>query len=591
MPPFGRKRAFLKKSQKEKTMDKIAKAAESARESKKIEDKGGHANFMGGISYTPDPLTKLKLIAASSIFGEPAYYRDGINEKAYVLDECFAPFVVFDVPSEKTSDLMLKAIDEALAFDFGKTIALAATLREDFLMRLNPQIIMVKAAMHPARKAFDEANPGVFSAIEKRVMARADEPASQLAAYVYLNKGSKSKLPNILKKSWARKIESLKPYEMAKYKSEGVGMIDVVRLCHASSPLVDELMKTGTVKTAEDEKTWENLLSAGKNWSEILSSIKVGHMALLRNLRNIMADPSVSDAQRDAALSDLVKGVPFGKQFPFRYKNAYDAISAMPDFPYKEKTLKAIDDCLESSVGNLPRLHGRVAVLTDNSGSAWGAFESEYGRARIADIDNLSAVCTALAADEGWVGVFGDRLKMVCVKPNGQAGSKPARVMDNVANVTSEGRGIGGSTENGIWLFLSKAIKEKQHWDWIFIYSDMQAGHGGLYGTNPSEYRAYSTRGTYIDVAKLVDAYRRTVNPKVNVVSVQTAGYDDVVVPEYGYRTEILTGWTGKEAVFADAVAKVWDEEDAKMAAKKEKAEAVKAENADPKKKEGASAE
>jgi hypothetical protein len=246
-------------------MDKIAKAAESARESKKIEDKGGHANFMGGISYTPDPLTKLKLIAASSIFGEPAYYRDGINEKAYVLDECFAPSSFSMSQARRPRISCLRRSTRLWLFDFGKTIALAATLREDFLMRLNPQIIMVKAAMHPARKAFDEANPGVFSAIEKRVMARADEPASQLAAYVYLNKGSKSKLPNILKKSWARKIESLKPYEMAKYKSEGVGMIDVVRLCHASSPLVDELMKTGTVKTAEDEKTWENLLSAGKN--------------------------------------------------------------------------------------------------------------------------------------------------------------------------------------------------------------------------------------------------------------------------------------------------------------------------------------
>ena len=63
-------------------------------------------------------------------------------------------------------------------------------------------------------------------------------------------------------------------------------------------------------------------------------------------------------------------------------------------------------------------------------------------------------------------------------------------------------------------------------------------------------------------MAKLIDRYRSTVNPKVNVFSVQTAGYDNVVVPEYGYRTNILYGWTGKEMVFAEALARCWDEAD-----------------------------
>ena len=34
-------------------------------------------NFHGGISYEPGPLETLKMISASSIFGEPQYYRDG----------------------------------------------------------------------------------------------------------------------------------------------------------------------------------------------------------------------------------------------------------------------------------------------------------------------------------------------------------------------------------------------------------------------------------------------------------------------------------------------------------------------------------
>ena len=44
-----------------------------------------------------------------------------------------------------------------------------------------------------------------------------------------------------------------------------------------------------------------------------------------------------------------------------------------------------------------------------------------------------------------------------------------------------------------------------------------------------------------------------------NVFSVQTAGYDNVLIPEMSYRTAFLYGWTGKEALFADAYIKEWD--------------------------------
>jgi hypothetical protein len=94
----------------------------------------------------------------------------------------------------------------------------------------------------------------------------------------------------------------------------------------------------------------------------------------------------------------------------------------------------------------------------------------------------------------------------------------------------------------------------------------MQAGHGGLYGTaeGKAEYKArgYDCIGSYVHVAKLIAEYRRTVNPKVNVFCVQTAGYTNVLVPEYGYRTNIMYGWTGKEAIFADAMIRFWDEKE-----------------------------
>jgi hypothetical protein len=128
------------------------------------------------------------------------------------------------------------------------------------------------------------------------------------------------------------------------------------------------------------------------------------------------------------------------------------------------------------------------------------------------------------------------------------------------------GRYVGGATEGGIWEFFKNAIKNKEHWDNIFIYSDMQAGHGGLYGTETHR-REYDKLGFgcsdfwgHVNVFKLVQEYRKKVNPKVNVFSVQTAGYDNVVIPEYAYRTNIQYGWTGKEAVFAKSMIDIWDD-------------------------------
>jgi len=101
--------------------------------------------------------------------------------------------------------------------------------------------------------------------------------------------------------------------------------------------------------------------------------------------------------------------------------------------------------------------------------------------------------------------------------------------------------------------------------DNVFIYSDMQAGTGGLYvdGTNTPKLKqmgAAVNDGAHVDVLKLVQIYRERVNPKVNVFSVQVAGYDNTVLPDILYRGAILSGWTGKEAKLAYEMSTLWDE-------------------------------
>ena len=523
-------------------------------------------NFMGGFSYELNPLETLKMITASSIFGEPQYYRDGefaektIEDGFYRLHDLFAPYSVLDkeFDNKKTSQIIEKAIDDALDYDFGEVLSFAVELRKDYLMRLNPQIIMVRASMHPKKDEFVKNNPGIFDKINQAVMARADEPISQLTYFLYKNKSHKN-LPNLLKRSWAKKVESLSPYVFNKYKNAGLGMKDLICLCHPKSPVVDEFMKTGKVQVEENDMTWETLRSSGKSWKEIIETIQIPHMALLRNLRGIFTE--IDDAELcKTLLTQLTEGVLSGKQFPFRYWSALKTIENDKKVHHRPQIIDALEECMDISVQNLPKLEGKTMCLSDNSGSAWGTCTSEYGSVKVAEIGNLSSVITAKNSDEGYVGKFGDQLVVSPI-------SKRNGTLIQSKELTEKGYyDVGAATENGIWLFFDKAIKNKEHWDNIFVYSDMQAGHGGLYGKDKDDYKDYICRKglPYIDVSKLVQTYRSQVNPKVNVFMVQTAGYNNVLVPEYGYRTNILYGWTGKELIFAKTMIDFWNDKDAR---------------------------
>jgi hypothetical protein len=222
---------------------------------------------------------------------------------------------------------------------------------------------------------------------------------------------------------------------------------------------------------------------------------------------------------------------------------------------FRTQIMDALEECIDIAIANTPKLKGKVMSLCDNSGSAWGACPSEYGTVTVAEIANLSALITGANAEDGYVGVFGDKLKTRGV-------SKRNGILTQLKESNDLGNGVGQATENGIWLFWDKAIKEKEHWDTVFIYSDMQAGHGGLYGTDWNEYKdfVHGRSGRHIDVLKLVQEYRRKVNSRVNVFSVQVAGYDNSALPENLYRGAVLTGWTGKESQYAQAIIETWDQ-------------------------------
>lgn len=522
-------------------------------------------NFMGGASYVINPIDTLKMITASSIFGEPQYYRAGGLEwgSYYKVDEHVQAFSFLDKKFfyKTTSQIMTEAINDALSYDFEQTLQWAVTLRREYNIRLNPQVIMVRAALHEGRKKFTENNPSKFKEYNAKVMLRADDTLSQISYYLCLNNGEKNRIPSVLKRSWADALSKLDRYRVAKYKNHEIGLINAVRICHAHSDVIDELMRTGSVKTDKADKTWENLRSEGKGWKEIFDTVDMGHMAILRNIRGMFVE--IDDYNFCKEVTDKLKsGVKGGKQLPFRYYSARSAIGGH-NCNHVGLIGDALEECLDISMENFPQLKGRTMCLSDNSGSAWGGVATEFGYVTVAEIDNLSSTITAARSDEGYVGKFGDDLITYPIQ-------KRSGILEKTRKISGRrDRDVGGGTEGGIWIFFNNAIEKKEHWDNIFIYSDMQAGHGGLYGTDEQkiEYlkRGFGAGGyneENINVFKLVNEYRDKVNPKVNVFTVQTAGYNNTLLPEFAYRTGILYGWTGKEVVFADAMIKLWNDMD-----------------------------
>lgn len=65
-------------------MSKLSNAVDEMRATNELRLDETVTNFMGGDSYVLSPVETLKMVTASSIFGEPSYYRDSKTADKYV---------------------------------------------------------------------------------------------------------------------------------------------------------------------------------------------------------------------------------------------------------------------------------------------------------------------------------------------------------------------------------------------------------------------------------------------------------------------------------------------------------------------------
>lgn len=319
--------------------------------------------------------------------------------------------------------------------------ALAVEARTRFNLRHAPLLLLTVLARTGSGSSL------VSDTIVKTIQ-RADELAEFLAIYW---RNGKTPLSAQVKKGLARAFGNFDAYQLAKYNRDyAVKLRDVMFLVHpkpADAAQADIWRKLAD-NDLESPDTWEVSLSAGTDkkatFERLLRERKLGYLALLRNLRNMVeadVDPALVT---DAILAR--RGA--SRLLPFRY------VAAARACPRYEP---AIDEALSEAIAEQAPLPGRTVVLVDVSGSM------DWKMSRRSDLTRLDAAAALASIIHGDVRLFTFSDKVVEV---------PAR--RGMAGVDA----IRGSQRH-IGTYLGRAVAEiervAKRRDRLIVVTDEQA--------------------------------------------------------------------------------------------------------------------
>jgi len=190
------------------------------------------------------------------------------------------------------------------------------------------------------------------------VIQRADELGEFVVLYW---KTRKEPLSAGVKRGLAKAFTKFDAYQLAKYNRENtVKLRDVLFLCHAKPKNAEqaETWKKLAENTLESPDTWEVALSAGKDkretWERLLREGKVGGMAVLRNLRLMLA----AGVAPKLVAERLEKGI--ARALPFRF------VTAARHAPKLEQ---AIENAMLKGIAGFEKLPGVTGIVVDVSGS------------------------------------------------------------------------------------------------------------------------------------------------------------------------------------------------------------------------------
>lgn len=372
--------------------------------------------FEGAPAVPPkNPIHELRRAVSSCLLWEDQFYEDGV-----AIADRIAALVAQVAP--------------------GDIAALAVEARTQMKLRHAPLWLLAGLAQ--------AGNAGALTAEQyAAVIQRADEMGELIAMHW---KDGKKALPAAMKRGLALAFSKFDAYQLGKYdRKTTIKLRDVLRLVHPK-PANDEqaaLWKSVIDGSIASPDTWEVALSGGADKKETFERLiregKLGYLALLRNLRNMVQAGVDSGLVRDAILAR--KGA--HNVLPFRY------VAAARYAPQYEP---ALDEALCAAIEHLPVLPGRTAVLVDVSGSMDAQLSSKSDMTRI---DAAAALASIIHGD---VRMFSFSDQVVEVPPRrGMAGVDALKRSQH-----HSGTRLGGAVE---------AIKAQVPHDRLIVITDEQS--------------------------------------------------------------------------------------------------------------------
>jgi 60 kDa SS-A/Ro ribonucleoprotein len=335
--------------------------------------------------------------------------------------------------------------------------ALACEAREAMQLRHAPLFLVRELAR---RKG---AGPLVAESLE-RVIQRADELGEFVALYW---KEKKQPLSAGAKRGLARAFTKFDAYQLAKYDRDAVVKLrDVLFLCHAKPKDAEQaaVWKKLVENTLEPPDTWEVALSAGKdkreNFERLLREGKLGGLAVLRNLRLMLAAGVEPKLIRDR----LDKGV--ARALPFRFVTAARHAPKLED---------ALEKAMLKGIAGLEKLGGSTRLVVDVSGSMNYKL-SKKGETTRMDAAAGLAILLREKAEEFCIATFSDS----CVELPPRRGFA---LRDGI---------VGSQAHSGTYLKRALTqLQEKREWrelERVIVITDEQSHDGILPGWTPRAY-------------------------------------------------------------------------------------------------------
>lgn len=441
----------------------------------KTQNKSGHS------AYSMTEKSKLVTQVLTSFFNEKKFYGDNSAE-------------------------IQETIKAVILTDPKFVSNLAVFARREFNMRTISHVLTAYLAHEVQGKPFTRDTV-------KGVSLRGDDVTEIMACYLSL---FGKPIPNSLKKGINDVLQGFDAYTLAKYKGErkAVKMRDLLCLCRPTPKNEEQsgLWKRLLNKELEPPYTWETELSAKGNnaetWEALISSGKVGYMALLRNLRNILtANPSNVNNVLDI-IQDPVR-VRKSKQLPFRFLSAYKELENIGG----SLVFDALENAVEASIENMPKLEGMTVIAVDTSGSMGSAISAK-SNIRCYEIAMLLGLMANKICENSIFYTFDTEIKKWSV-------SHRTGILETVIKTP-----CGCGTD--MFLPFAEMMKNNVKADRIIVISDNECNR----------------RWGRIPVQAFADEYRRKTKNDIWVHAIDLQGYGTQQF--HGANTNIIAGWSEK---------------------------------------------